>query len=114
MIEGALVIDAPGSPDTVRDALAKTFQTPLRECDADNRDLESTFFCYGVESREGHLMGKIARHTEEDQSVRMGSCHQVATFFKYSSTTSPQFKNYFARCLPIDLNSRRRFGVVLG
>ena len=69
MVEGTLVIDPARSLYAVRHALVQTRQTPLREGDADHRDLEGSSFHHRIERREDHLVGEIARHTEEHQRV---------------------------------------------
>ena len=77
MVEGALVIDPARSLDAVRHAFAQTRQTPLREGDADDRDLQGASFRHRIERREDHLVGEIARHTEEHQRVRTRCGHQA-------------------------------------
>ena len=69
MAEGTLVIDPARSLYAVRHAFVQTRHTPLREGDADHRDLEGTSFRHRIERREDHLMGEIARHTKEHQRV---------------------------------------------
>ena len=81
MVEGTLVIDPARSLDAVRHAFAQTRQTPLREGDADDRGLQGTSFRHRIERREDHLVGEIARHTEEHQRVRTRSGHQAPSFF---------------------------------
>ena len=76
MVEGTLVIDPARALDAVRHAFVQTRQTPLREGDADYRDLEGAAFHHRIERREDHLVGEIARHTEEHQRVRTGGGHQ--------------------------------------
>jgi hypothetical protein len=44
MVEGTLVIDPARSLYAVRHAFVQTLQTPLREGDADYRDLEAPRF----------------------------------------------------------------------
>src|ERR1039458_2876646 len=80
MAEGSLVIDPARSLDAVRHALVQTRQTPLGEGDADDRDFKVTSLHHGIECREDHLVGEIARHTEEHQRVGTGGCHQASTF----------------------------------
>jgi hypothetical protein len=67
MAKGTLVIDPARSFYAVRHAFVQARHTPLREGDANYRDRESASFCHGVERREDHLMGEVARHPEEYQ-----------------------------------------------
>ena len=76
MVEGALIIDPARSLYAVRHAFVQTLQTPLREGDADYRDLEGASFRHRIERREDHLVGEIARHTEEHKRIRTGRGHQ--------------------------------------
>ena len=79
MAEGPLVIDPARSLDAVGNAFVQLRQTPLGEGDADDRDLEITSLHHGIERREDHLVGEIARHTEEHQRVGTGGGHQAPT-----------------------------------
>lgn len=65
IVERALVVDPTGSLDAVRHAFAQTRQTPLRESDADYGDLEIATLRHRIECGEDHLVGEIARHSEE-------------------------------------------------
>ena len=89
MAEGALVIDPARSLDAVRHAFVQTLQTPLREGDADYRDLEVASFHHRIERREDHLVGEIARHTEEHQRVRTGGGHQAPAFLAAAFSSWP-------------------------
>ena len=80
VVEGALVIDLARSLYAVRHAFAQTRQTPLREGDTDYRDLQGAPFRHRIESGEDHLVGEIARHTEEHQRVRTRRGHQTSSF----------------------------------
>ena len=77
MVEGALVIDPARSLDAVLHAIAQMRQTPLRGGDADDRDLQGASFRHRIERREDHLVGEIARHTEEHQRVRTRGGHEA-------------------------------------
>src|ERR1019366_8547655 len=77
MVEGALVIDPARSLYAVRHAFAQTRQIPLREGDADYRDLQGASFSHRIESGKDHLVGEISRHTEEHQRVRTRRGHQT-------------------------------------
>ena len=89
MVEGALVIDPARSLDAVRHAFVQTRQTPLREGDADDRDLQGASFRHRIECREDHLVGEIARHTEEHQRVRTGGGHQAPPFLAAAFSSWP-------------------------
>ncbi len=91
MVEGTLVIDPARSLYAVGHAFAKTRQTPLRESDADYRHLEGTSFRHRIECREDHLVGEIARHTEEHQRVRTGCGHQATPFLAAFSLWPPNW-----------------------
>ena len=80
MVEGTLVIDPARSSYAVRHAFAQTRQAPLREGDADHRDIEGTSFRHRIECREDHLVGEIACHTEEHQRVGARRGHQAPPF----------------------------------
>src|ERR1019366_2342106 len=54
----------------------QTGQSPLRESDANYRDLKGAALHHRVKRRKNHLVGEIARHPEEYQRVRTGSFHQ--------------------------------------
>jgi hypothetical protein len=69
MVEGTLVINSARSLYAVRHAFVQAHHTPLRKGDPDYRDLEGTSFRHRIERREDHLVGEIARHTEEYQRV---------------------------------------------
>ena len=69
MFEGTLVIDPARSLDAVRHPFVQALQTPLREGDADDRNLERASFHHRIECREDHLVGEIAGHTEDHQRV---------------------------------------------
>ena len=69
MVQGTLVIDPARSLYAVGHAFAQTLQTPLRKGDSDYWDLEGTLFRHRIECREDHLVGEIARHTEEHERV---------------------------------------------
>jgi len=79
--ESTLVIDPTRSLYAVRHAFPQTIQAPLWEGNADYRNLEGVSFRHRVERREDHLVGKIARHTEEHQRVRTGRGHQTLPFW---------------------------------
>src|SRR6185437_12919987 len=74
-VERAPVIDSPRSLYAVRHALAQTRETPIWEGDTDYRDFQCISFHHRIERREDHLVGEIARHTEEHQRVRTGGSH---------------------------------------
>ena len=69
------------SPYAIRHASVQTFQAPLREGDADDRNLEISSFHDRIDCREDHLMGEISRDTEEDR-VRTGDGHQLPAFLR--------------------------------
>jgi hypothetical protein len=69
MVQGTLVINPARSLYAVGHAFAQTLQTPLREGDSDYWDLGGTLFRHRIECREYHLVGEIARHTEEHERV---------------------------------------------
>ena len=69
MLKRAFVIDPTCSLDAVRHTLVQTLPTPLWEGDADNWNLECASLHHCIECREDHLVGKIARHTEDHQRI---------------------------------------------
>jgi hypothetical protein len=69
MTEGTLVIDPARSLDAIGHALMQTIQSPLRKGDTDYRHLEVASFSHGIECREDHLVGKIARDSEKHERV---------------------------------------------
>jgi hypothetical protein len=69
MVEGTLVINSARSLYAVRHAFVQTRHTPLRKGNPDYRDIKSSSSRHGVECREDHLVGEIARHPEEYQRV---------------------------------------------
>ena len=75
MVEGTLVVDPARLFYAFRHALVQTGQAPLREGDADYRDVKSAAFHHRIKRRKNHLVGEIARHPEEYQCVRTGSSH---------------------------------------
>ncbi len=75
--ERAFVIDAARPLDAVRHALVQALQTPLRESDADHRNFESASLRHRIECREDHLVGQIARHTENHQRIRLRFSHHA-------------------------------------
>ena len=76
MVEDAVVIDPARSLDAVLHAIAQMRQTPLRRSHSDDRDLQIASPGYRIEGREDHLVGEIARHTEEHQRVGTRGSHQ--------------------------------------
>src|ERR1022692_2358251 len=76
MAEGRLAVDPARSFYAFRHTLVQMGQTPLREGDADDRDLKGAALHHRIKRREDHLVGEIARHPEEYQCVRTGSSHQ--------------------------------------
>jgi hypothetical protein len=89
MAEGSLVIDSARSLETVCNAFVQLPQTPLRERDADDRNLEVTSFHHRIERREDHLVGQITRHSEEHQCVRTGGSHQAPAFLAAAFSSWP-------------------------
>ncbi len=78
MVQRALVIDPAGLLDAVLHAIAQMRQTPVREGDADHRDLQCVALRHGIQRREGHLVRQIARHAEEHQGVGMRGGHEAS------------------------------------
>ena len=58
-------------------AFTRTLQTPLREGNADYRDLQGTSFCHRIQCREDHFVGEIAHNTEEHQHIQIRRGHQA-------------------------------------
>src|ERR1022692_1718883 len=76
MMKGRLAVDPARPFYAFRHALVQTGQAPLREGDADYRDLKGAALHHRIKRRKDHLVGEIARHPEEHQRVRMGGFHQ--------------------------------------
>ena len=76
-VQGGLIIDPARSHHAVLHAIAQIRQTPFRGGDADDRDVQCAAFRQRIERRDDHLVGEIARHTEQHQRVRMGGGHQA-------------------------------------
>ena len=89
MVQGALVIDPARSLDAVLHAIVQIRQTPFRGGDADDWDVQGASFRQRIERREDHLVGEIARHTEEDQCVRTGGGHQAPPFLAAAFSSWP-------------------------
>jgi hypothetical protein len=69
MMEGALIIDAPGVADAVGHAPVQPRQSPFWKGDANYRYGESPALRHGVEGGEDHFVGEVAGHSEENQRV---------------------------------------------
>src|SRR5262249_15195753 len=58
----------------------KLFEVPTRFSHTDDRHIEVATFKHGLQSWENFLVGQIARGTEEDQGVGMGTAHPKLSF----------------------------------
>ena len=89
MVEGALVINPARSLDAVFHAIAQMRQIPFREGHSDDRNLQIPSFRHRIERREDHLVGEIARHTEEHQRVRTRGSHEASPLGAVAFSTWP-------------------------
>ena len=78
MLQRSRVVDSSRLLDAIYRAPVQTLDTPLREGDSDDRHVERALLRQSVKRWKDHLVGQVARHSEQNQSVRVFYHHQAS------------------------------------
>src|ERR1035438_3639474 len=75
--ERLFVIDSTRALNTVRHPIVQTRHPPIRKGNADHWNFQGPSLYHCIECRKNHLVGQVARHTEEHQRIRMLPRHKA-------------------------------------